>query len=93
MEGEEAGSVQLGARESNCYDSGGSHVLHRLMPKGGCGQAWWGEGLAASDIQGQVGSSVGVLSNLSIHSRTLWFKVKVSFCNKASPYLFAMSAS
>ena len=51
-----------------------------------------GEGLAAGDIQSQVGSSVGVLSNLSLHSRALWFKVKVNFCGKALPRSFAKSA-
>lgn len=51
-----------------------------------------GQGLAASDIQSQVGSSVGVLSNLSLHGRTLWFKVKVNFCGKASHCSFAKSA-
>ena len=89
---EEAGSAWLEAQEANCSDPQGSHVLHHLMPKGGFGQTWWGEGLAAVDIESQVGSSVGVLSNPSIHSRTLWFKVKVSFCGKASPRLFAKSA-
>lgn len=44
------------------------------------------------DIQSQVGSHVGVLSNLSIHSRTLWFKVRVNFCGKALPCSFAKSA-
>ena len=51
-----------------------------------------GEGLAAGDIQSQVGSRVGVLSNLSLHSRALWFKVKVNFCGKALPRSFAKSA-
>ena len=51
-----------------------------------------GEVLAAGDIQSQVGSSVGVLSNLSLHSRALWFKVKVNFCGKALPCSFAKSA-
>ena len=51
-----------------------------------------GQGLAAGDIQSQVGSNVGVLSNLSLHSGTLWFKVKVNFCDKASRCSFAKSA-
>lgn len=52
VEGEEAeaGSAWLGPQETNCRDPWGSHVLHHLMPKGGFGQTWWGEGLAAGDL-------------------------------------------
>lgn len=86
------GSARDEALETNCSDPRGAAMCSIPNAKGRVWADVVGEGLAAGDTQSQVGSSVGVLSNLSTHSRTLWFKVKINICDKASPCSFTKSA-